>query len=229
MQLSQDIDIKVRKSFGDLVKQTQTLCESNLSNPYTFQGKYLVELTEIRTQTITLIHLLFTDSALREKHVKDIENLPGDIEGATKLQGILKALQRIYKIGLLDLRTEIEATTALNYMKLAEQLLGEGVSGQYDYVPAAVLAGAVLEDALRRLCGRQTPPIPTMTNGKHKMLKNLIDELKKSNSVSVVTAKQLEVWTTIRNSAAHGQFDDFKREDVEQMIKGIENFLAENR
>lgn len=30
------------------------------------------------------------------------------------------------------------------------------------YVPAAVLAGAVLEDALRRLCQRQSPLISTV-------------------------------------------------------------------
>lgn len=67
-------------------------------------------------------------------------------------------------------------------MGQAEQLLGEGVAGQYDQVPAAVLAGAVLKDALRRLCQRQAPSIDTLKpNGDKKTLDPLIADLQKAN------------------------------------------------
>ncbi len=49
-------------------------------------------------------------------------------------------------------------------MGQAEQLLDEGQSGKYDHVPAAVLSGAVLEKALRTLCGKQVPPIATVNS-----------------------------------------------------------------
>jgi hypothetical protein len=112
-------------------------------------------------------------------------------------------------------------------MGQAEQLLAEGQSGQYDHVPAAVLAGAVLEKSLRTLCDKHNPPIPTVNNnGKPLTLAPLIDVLKKNNVFNELTAKQLRAWADIRNSAAHGQFDEFNRSDVDRMIQGINDFLA---
>jgi hypothetical protein len=40
-------------------------------------------------------------------------------------------------------------------------------------------------------------------------------------------AKRLKSWSDIRNKAAHGEFDAFKKAHVELMISGINNFLAE--
>ena len=40
-------------------------------------------------------------------------------------------------------------------------------------------------------------------------------------------AKLLRAWAGIRNNAAHGEFEHFKRADVEVMIQGINNFLAD--
>jgi len=47
--------------------------------------------------------------------------------------------------------------------------------------------------------------------------------LKRSNELK---AKQLRAWADIRNAAAHGEFDKFKRADVEGMIRGVSDFLA---
>ena len=126
-----------------------------------------------------------------------------------------------------DLGLEIEAAIAADYMGQAEQLLAEGQSGKYDYVPAAVLAGAVLEKSLRTLCDKQSPPISTVhNNGKPLTLVPLIEVLKKNNLFNELTAKQLRAWADIRNSAAHGKFDEFNRSQVDLMIQGINNFLA---
>ena len=112
-------------------------------------------------------------------------------------------------------------------MGQAEQLLAEGQTGQYDHVPAAVLAGAVLEKGLRTLCGKQTPPIAlTNSKGISLTLNPLIEELKKVGLFNELKAKQLRAWADIRNAAAHGEFDKFARTDVESMIKGVSDFLA---
>lgn len=140
----------------------------------------------------------------------------------------LKGLKDDFQKGFLgDLGLEIEAAIAADYMGQAEQLLAEGQSGKYDYVPAAVLAGAVLEKSLRTLCDKQSPSISTVNNnGKPLTLTPLIDVLKKNNVFNELTAKQLRAWADIRNSAAHGQFDEFNRSQVDLMIQGINNFLA---
>jgi hypothetical protein len=127
-----------------------------------------------------------------------------------------------------DLTDQIEAEIASDYMGQAERLLGEGSSGKYDHVPAAVLAGAVLEKTLRTLCASQTPQISILKpNGEAKTLNPLIDDLKGASVYNELKAKQLRGWADIRNKAAHGEFDQFKKEDVEQMIEGVSNFLAD--
>jgi uncharacterized protein YutE (UPF0331/DUF86 family) len=92
-----------------------------------------------------------------------------------------------------------------------------------------VLSGAVLEKALRALCARQQPQIPTTNaNGDNKTLNPLIDDLKKAGVFNELKAKQLRAWADIRNKAAHGEFAQFTKTDVEQMLAGISTFLADN-
>jgi hypothetical protein len=38
--------------------------------------------------------------------------------------------------------------------------------------------------------------------------------------------KRIQVWNDIRNNAAHGKFDQYKEDDVKEMIAGVESFLA---
>ena len=56
-----------------------------------------------------------------------------------------------------DLEQQIIANVSADYMEQAEALLGEGIEGQYDHVPAAILCGAILEDALRRFVPKTDP------------------------------------------------------------------------
>jgi hypothetical protein len=143
--------------------------------------------------------------------------------------GILEALRDDLEKGFLDnFVLKMEAELAADYMGQAEGLLKEGQSGKFDHVPAAVLSGAVLEKALRTLCERQQPPIPTTNaNGDHKTLNPLIDDLKKAGVFNELKAKQLRAWADIRNKAAHGEFAQFAKTDVEQMLNGVANFLAD--
>jgi len=161
----------------------------------------------------------------------------GDVFGAADPQdaipricGVLKAAKENLDRGFLgDLRNQVEAELAADYMNQAEALLGESTMGQYSHVPAAVLAGAVLEKTLRDLCSQQQPPISvTGPGGKAKTLNPLIDSLKKANVFNEAKAKQLRAWADLRNHAAHGRFAEFARGDVEQMIKGITTFVAEH-
>jgi len=143
--------------------------------------------------------------------------------------GMLKALKVDYESGFLgDLISQIEAEFSADYLRQAERLLNEGSCGKFDHIPGAVLAGAVLEKALRDLCNRLAPPIPTVKhNGSPKGMMSIIDDLKKAGAYSESKAKKLRSWADTRNSAAHGKFDECNRLDVEQMLRGIKGFLAE--
>jgi hypothetical protein len=185
-------------------------------------------LTKWRTNCISFLKYVVPtpgphDSAL---NVFQKDMSPHQLDSAIS---ILKGFKEDFERGFLeDISAAIEAEIAADYMGQAESLLIEGQMGKYDYVPAAALAGAVLEKSLRTLCGRQQPPVLEINaKGEPKTLNPLIDDLKKAGVFNELKAKQLRSWADIRNKAAHGEFDAFTKQDVEQMLHGINNFLAD--
>ena len=146
-----------------------------------------------------------------------------------KCIAIIEAFKESFEKGFFDdITIAIRADVTSSYLGQAEELLREGKTGQYAHIPAAVLAGAVLERNLRDLCERQEPPVPTKTHkGEYLTLNPLIDGLKKSGLYNELKAKQLRAWADIRNDAAHGKFDTFTSNDVQQMLAGISTFLAD--
>lgn len=184
---------------------------------------------EWRTKAATVLALVVPKGHV---HRSSIEALPTLLPSANLLKGALSVLKGVkddFEQGFFeDLALVIESEIAADYMGQAEHLLAEGQRGKFDHVPAAVLAGAVLEKALRAMCNQQEPPVPVL-NGKSepKTLNPLIDDLKKAGAFNETKAKQLRAWAGIRNHAAHGEFEQFNRGDVEAMIPGINAFLAD--
>lgn len=184
---------------------------------------------EWRTKAATLLCYVLPYGNVHEVAAKNVPQLAPTVEHMEWAIGFLKAVKNDLESGFLDdLASKIEAEIAADYMGQAEQLLGEGQTGKFDHVPAAVMSGAVLEKGLRKLCSQQRPPIPVTTSGgDHKTLNPLIDDLRKAGLFNELKAKQLRAGADIRNKAAHGDFDQFNRGDVEQMLKGVSNFLAD--
>ena len=234
MPLPPGLDQKIRSRFDELIERGNVL----LSEMEEQERGYVAGLPRgtsdyqaLVLNSRSLIEMVLANSERSKELQQNIEHPdPASSEvDVEKAVGILKGLKEDYENGFLDdLEKRIAADISADYMELAEALLGEGIPGQYDHVPAAVLCGAELENSLRRLCQRQTPSISiTKPNGQPKKLNALIDELQKANVFNQLKAKQLRPFAQIRNSAAHGKFNEFKRSDVESMLKGVENFLAD--
>ncbi len=180
---------------------------------------------EVRTQLFTLMHLI-SPSSEHFARLREEINLCAPT-ASNHLIGYVAAIKRDYELGMFD-PSAIEVAVITDYMAQAERLLGEGKPGKYDHIPAAVLAGAILEDSLRRLCQRQDPPISLLKpDGAFKTLDPLIGELQKGDVINKAKADQLRGWTKIRNYAAHGEFAAFSRGDVEVMLVGVKTFIAE--
>ncbi len=132
--------------------------------------------------------------------------------------GVLGAAQRDFEAGMLfDMRALITAEVLADFMEQAESLLEAGY-----YVPAASLAGAVLEDTLRKLCDKQSIPIPATTK-----IDCLNAELAKAGVYDKLVQKRITALADIRNNADHGYFEKFKMADVEDMVKWIRGFAAD--
>lgn len=220
---------KINKRIDELVLILDELEVEGLrldSDPY-YEGKYSnysTKYSTAQTSTLNLLSLLGKDE-FKER----VNKLVAASSHLYELKGILLGIKDDLNSGLLKSIDEIiEANVSGDYLSLAEQLMSEGTTGSYDHVPAAVLTGAILEESLRRLCLRQTPPIDVMkSDGKFKKLSILIDELKKAGLYNELKAKQLRAWADIRNAAAHGKFSEFNRNDTEEMLSGVRKFLTE--
>jgi hypothetical protein len=185
---------------------------------------------EWRTKAVTLLTLILPKGHVHRATAEDLATQGDSYERLQSAVSFLRGIKDDLEKGFLDdMAGAIEAEIACDYMGQAQQLLAEGHRGKFDHVPAAALAGAVLEKALRTLCDQQQTPIAQKTpNGVHKTLGPLIEELKKAGTFNEAKAKQLRAWADIRNLAAHGEFAQFKRSDVEAMITGINCFLADH-
>lgn len=239
MSLPKKLQSRFLARFDEMIVEGKLLADSIRVIPPHTRGNVTVvsttyesdpqRLARWKTNCLTLFHPFAKEgSQIREQ----AEQFSGT--GSTKPQvryalGILEAFRDDFDKGFLDdFLLKVEAEVASDYLGQAEDLLKEGPRGKYDHVPAAVLAGAVLEKALRTLCGQQHPPVSiTKQNGETKMMNSLIDDLKKADLFNELKASQLRSWAHIRNKAAHGEFDQFTKPDVEQMLTGIQIFLAD--
>jgi len=120
-----------------------------------------------------------------------------------------------------DLSAVVRAEIAGDYMAQAEVLMAE----EY-HVPAAVLAGAVLEDALRKLCDEKSIAT-SKPNGERKTVNPMNDDLAKAKVYNTAQAHEIRAWASIRNDCAHGDGGKVKPEDVGRMIQGVRAFVAD--
>lgn len=113
-------------------------------------------------------------------------------------------------------RSLIQAEIYDSELEQATELLNNGYIS-----PAAVIAGVVLETTLRELCDNQSPVIP------HGKLDKMNSDLVKAGVYNKFKQKQITALADIRNCAAHGKSDEFDKEDVKNMIRDVEKFLAD--
>lgn len=238
--LPDNLQKKYIDRFNVLIEQGEEITTKNQENIANDKGTSAISplAKQWQTNCITLLSQVLQGNNTHSQLIEEFHgvrlsryNLNHNIH-ISEAVGKLKAIKDDFENGFLsNLSRQIEAEIAADYMGQAEKLLDECKNGTYDYIPAAVLTGAVLEKSLRTLCDQQNPPIPTFkttTKGASEplTLNPLIDELKKAAVFNELKAKQLRFWANIRNAAAHGEFAKFSRFEVEQMIEGVKNFLA---
>lgn len=216
MPLPPEVDQKIRDLFALVLNHA-------ISKSASDTGYY-----QVKTEFFSLMNFISPSNPHFNQIRKEINewNSPDYLA----LQGHIRGLKSSYEEGMFDsLPDLIESNMAFDYMQQAEKLLGAGVEGQNGHVPAAVLASCILEDRLRKLCQRQNPVIETIKpDGTYKTLDPMITDLCKANVFNKAKADMLKSWAKIRNYAAHGEFKEFNRADVEAMITGIKTFLVDN-
>lgn len=144
---------------------------------------------------------------------------------------ILKRLISVLRAALDDLNNGllipfkqlVQAEVFDSELDQAKHFLDSGYT-----TAAAVTAGVVLETAIRELCKNHDEIELYLENSTiPKKLDVLNAALKKADVYGVLQQKRITALADIRNSAAHGNTENFNKDDVTDMIRDIERFLLE--
>jgi hypothetical protein len=137
------------------------------------------------------------------------------------LAGILQALRQDYEDGLLVNLTElVHADLFDDFLDMAEHLLKSSYKDA-----AAVLAGGVLEEQLRKLAGK-FGVATTKPSGEPEKPDTLNANLVKKGAYDKNELKQVTAWQGLRNDAAHGNYDAYVKDQVTVMILGLRGFVV---
>lgn len=181
------------------------------------------QFNEFRSASLSFLRNTFgTDHPFYSEFNKQAkEATPYDTEEG---RGILKAVKQEIDGGwLFTVKGLISAEIFSNFLEMAEYLLKEGYKD-----PAAVMTGSVLEEHIRQLCLRNSIPIETIKDGKAipKKADFMNSELATANIYNKLDQKSITSWLDLRNKAAHGQYTEYTKEQVELMYQGVTNFIS---
>jgi len=158
-----------------------------------------------------------TDATLKLTNINEGNKLRHIIGTVTALKS---DLQSDYLKSFSDI---IQSEVFSDYLEMAEHLLNEGYKD-----PSAVLVGSTLEVHLRELCISHSIAI-VVTNAKGLVIPKKADlmnsDLAKANVYSSAYQKQIIAWLGIRNSAAHGKYSEYTKEEISLMLQGIRQFI----
>ncbi|MGH8192411.1 MAG: hypothetical protein ACREP2_13325, partial [Rhodanobacteraceae bacterium] len=115
-----------------------------------------LEFVELITNSASLLDRVIPPGSAHADLPKGIRILECNPQSAQFVLATLNAIRADFDGGMFEhLSVMVEAEATADYLGQANMLMQEGTTGNFDHIPAAVLAGAVLERALRVLCGRQ--------------------------------------------------------------------------
>lgn len=213
------LDEKIGQRLEYLVSTGNSLTQS-LGDYQNYDNQLAQQLSQWAISCLSLLERVFDPSSKYYVEFMDYYNMglanPHPLHMAL---GVLKAAEDDYKYGFLfDIRNIIAAEMFDDFLDQAEHLLAASYQG-----PAAVIAGCVLEDGLRKLCQRYSISLPD----KPKLdIMNVA--LAKSGAYNPLTQKKILYLAGIRNKAAHGQWKDLTDADVSDLLNGVRSFMAQH-
>ena len=132
--------------------------------------------------------------------------------------GVLHAASEDIEHGHLETIQQLAAAEVFSdFIDQADHLLQSGY-----HVPAASLAGAVLENGLRSLAARNDVAVKERDD-----LSALNNKLGSKGVYNALRRKQVALWADVRNAADHWRFEEVTDDNATNLVKGVQTFLAE--
>jgi len=228
------MDITVILSqINDVLTQWKTFSGS-YRGPWSNGPNYTTdeELSHIFTTIFSTIERFSPINSPYHHQAKIIQNSfpPPDLDkffySVQSLAGILRSLREAYQNGYFQSIQElVHAELFDDFLEMAEHLLENNYKDA-----AAIMVGSVLESHIKKMCIKSGLPITTSVKGKNVITKAdvLNADLVKNGTYNKLQQKQITAWFGLRNEAAHGNYQAYKKEEVDLMLKGVRQFILQN-
>lgn len=183
------------------------------------------QFAELRASALSFIKMTFGGS---HPFYKDFdEKVKDPFSSQTKYAvGILKSAEDEIKNGwIFRLKNLVSSEIFSDFLEMAEYLLAEGYKDA-----AAVIIGSTLEEHLRQLCKKNLINIEYKKDGKSipKKADILNAELAKAEIYNKTEMKGVTGHLGLRNDAAHGNYDQYNKEQVQLMCQAVLDFMNRN-
>lgn len=140
-----------------------------------------------------------------------------------RARAALTALREAYASSTFSSITElIHADVFSDFLEMADHLIEQSYKD-----PAAVIAGSVLEEHLRKLCDKNGVDVKK-SDGSPKKADSLNSELASAIVYSKLDQKNVTAWLDLRNKAAHGKYTEYTKDQVALLIQSIRDFITRN-
>jgi len=215
------IDEKILTRIEELILKGEEVLKTGKSLPSNYIGydaRVNIQMAaQWQVSCLNILRNVFGEDSNHYRMFNSLTQGETTYSPCRKCLGILKAAKDDYENDyLFDTRALIEAEVFDDFLEQANYLFSQGY-----FTAAAVIAGSVLEDSLRKLCTK---------NGIGLSAKPKLDtmnaDLAKVPVYNLLKQKQITALADLRNKAAHGQ-DGFTKEDVEAMIKDVRRFTVD--
>jgi hypothetical protein len=176
-----------------------------------------------RSASLSFLKLIFTESHPYYHEFEKHASSSGAFHAEKGLAILQAARSEIAGDWLSSLKGLIAAELFSDFLEMSDHLLETGYKG-----PAAVMTGCVLEEHIRQLCIKNGLDIHEEKDGREisKKVDRLNSDLAKIQAYSKLDQKMITAWLDLRNKAAHGKFDEFSSDQVQQMTIGITEFMT---
>lgn len=224
------VDTVLKKEIESLVKLGAAIVQKASISDSGIEGNDLAEVSSWVTRLGQIIRKLYGENS---QHFENY-NRAISIEGfytihsnwyghISQVQGIALTVKHDIENDLLvTIKGLLQAEIFADFLEIGEHLLAEGYKDA-----AAVTIGAVLEDGLRKLCDKNGV-LTIKSNGSPMTIEPLNTELAKNNVYSKLVQKQITSWAHIRNKAAHGEYDEYDKAQVEMMLLFVQGFSEQH-
>ena len=223
-------DTKIQNEVNDLADSGSSLLRNIQSLRNAIDGEELIVVTTWVTRLGQLIRRLYGE---KSQHFESYStalatnyfyNLHSEWNSHfSQMVGVARAIKHDLDNGLLvNFKALVQADVFADFLEMGEYLLQEGYKDA-----AAVIIGSVLEDGLRKIAEVNEIPL-TQASGKPLTIEPLNVELAKQEIYSKLVQKQITSWAHVRNKAAHGEFGEYNKDQVQMMLLFVQSFAAEH-